>query len=180
MWLCFLDRNIRTSLFHPDLVPWLSGYVLTHIPTVPIPGPCVCRSFSYPFTALLFIIKRLPPPPPEPLWAGCPLSSANGRYWQDSGVGGSERSGYFSLSFSAFPPVPSPQRLLTGPLCCQLPSGDLCPGLWAHPPDPGEGFSADRNPGLLCGRHPAGCALSAQTCISFTIFHSKLIFLKSF
>lgn len=147
------------------------GYVLTHIPTVPSLGPCVFRSFSYPFTALLYIIKRLPPPPPQPLWAGCPLCSMGG-IGRTVGWEGARSQG-----ISPFRSLPSHQfHLHSGSSQASSHQVTFALGSRHTAPDLREGFSADMNPWVLCGRHPGGCALSAQTHISFTIFHSKLIF----
>ena len=149
------------------------GYVLTHIPTVPSLGPCVFRYFSYPFTALLYIIKRLPSPPPQPLWASCPLCSMGGT---GRTVG---REGARSQGISPFLSLPSTSSIFT--VAPHRPVPIRWPSLWGPGTlllTAGRDFLLTWIHGLLCRRHPGGCALSAQTYISFTIFHSKLIFFK--
>ena len=66
----------------------------------------------------------------------------NGRHWQDSGAGGSEKSGYFSFSFSAFHQF----HLHSGSSQASSHQVTFALGSRHTAPDRGEGFSADMNP----------------------------------
>ena len=117
------------------------GYVLTHTPTVPSLGPCAFRYFSYPFTALLYIIKRLPSPPPQPLWASCPLCSMGG-IGRTVGWEGARSQG-----ISPFLSLPSHQvHLHSGSSQASSHQVTFALGSRHTAPDRGEGFSADMNP----------------------------------
>ena len=145
MWLCFLDHNIRTSLFHPDLIPWLNGICLNSYPHCAKPG-AMCLQILFLSLHCFALYHKETAFTTTPTPVGQLPTVFNGRHWQDSGAGGSEKSGYFSFSFSAFPPVPSSQWLLTG----QFPSGDLRSGVQAH-------CSWPRG-GIFCWHESMGCS----------------------